>query len=1085
MTKIIQILAILLFSGIAAVSQEARLLRFPTIHDDKLVFGYAGDLYTVSSNGGVARKITSHEGYEVFPRFSPDGKYIAFTGQYDGNSEIYLIPSEGGEPKRLSYTATLSRDDVSDRMGPNNICIGWKNNEQIIYRSRWRDFNDFRGQVYLISKNGGMSEQLPFNHAGFCSYAPDGNKLAYNHVFREFRTWKRYTGGMADDIRIFDFKTKESKKITDNINQDIIPMWVGDKIYYLSDRDARMNLFSYDVKSGQTKKVTDFKEFDCKFPSSNGMWIVFENGGYIYKLNTQNDKYEKIPIRILDDMVSGRNKMESVRDYIESYEPGPDGNRALYVARGELFTVPQKNGSVRNLSNASSSHERNASWSPDGKYIAYISDATGEDEVYILNSDGSAAAMQLTKNGDNYKYGLKWSPDSKKILYSDRKQNLFYVDIASKNSTLIQTSKIFEITQYDWSPDSRYVCYTNPERKNNSSIMVYSLEDKKNNPVTEFWFQSYSPVFSSDGKYLFFVSERNFNPRYNNVEWNNAYFDMAKIYAIALRKDVSNPFEPKSDEVAIKDKEDKKAKDSTEKKEEKKEDKKDTLKITIDFDGIFDRVFSIPGAPGNYFGLESFSDKVYYFRSSLSDRMKWYCYDLKAQKETELSNEVDGFSFTPDGKKVMVSSKGSQYIIDAPNAKVSLEKPLDLSDLKMTVDRKAEWRQIYNECWRQMRDFVYDPGLHGVNWKQLKETYAALLPYVNHRADLTYVIGELIAELNLGHSYVGGGDYPKAERIKLGLLGAQLQTDPSGYIKISKILKGENWSNAVRSPLTEIGLNVKEGDFILAVDGISVKGVSDFYSLLVGKANKQVRLKVNSTASETNARDITVVPIDDEHNLYYYNWVQKNIEKVNKATNGRVGYLHIPNMGSEGLNEFTKYFYPQLIKEALIIDDRGNGGGNVSPQIIERLRREPVQVTISRNGTPTYEPVEQIVGPKVALIDEYSASDGDIFAYRFKKSKLGPVIGKRSWGGVVGIRGSLPIVDGGYLNRPEFSRYNVEGTKWEIEGHGVDPDILIENDPYKTFMGDDQQLDKAIEVIKDLMKGKTYTEPAPPPYPVK
>lgn len=1067
----------------AAWAQEARLMRFPSIYNDQLAFGYAGDLYTVSSQGGIARKLTSHNGYEMFPRYSPDGRHIAFTGQYDGNTEIYLIPAQGGEPKRLTHTATLSRDDVSDRMGPNNICMAWKDNENIVYRSRWKDFNDFKGQLYLANIKGGLSEPLPLDHGGFCSYSPDKSKMAYNYTFREFRTWKRYRGGQADDIRIFDFNTKQSSKITDNNAQDIIPMWVGDKIYYLSDRDARMNLFCYDLKTKQTKKITDFKDFDCKFPSSNGNWIVFENGGYIYKLNTNTDKYEKINISILEDFAGGRNKYINAKENMEGWDIGSDGNRAVFVARGDIFTIPAKNGAIRNLTKSSGAHERNASWSPNGKYIAYISDATGEDEVYLMQSDGNATAVQLTKNGDNYKYGVKWSPDSKYLLYSDRKQNLYYVDVQSKVSTIIQSNEVFEIGDYNWSPDSKYICYTNPERKNNSTIHIYSLPDKKTYPVTEIWFQSYNPVFSSDGKYLFFVSERSFNPSYNNLEWNHAYFDLTKIYCIPLRKDVKNPFEPKSDEVMVKD--------STEKKEAKKDEKKDdkksadTSNVRIDFDGIIDRVVEIPGTPGNYFGIEAFGDKLYYFKSSLREKMKFLLYDLNSQKETELSPDVNGFTFTPDGKKCMVSANGNYYITDAPSAKMNLENPLNLSDMKTWVDRSAEWNQIYYECWRQMRDYLYAPNMHGVDWEAMKKNYAQLLPHVNHRADLTYIIGEMIGELNVGHAYVGGGDYSKPERIPMGLLGAQLTKDPSGYFKITKILKGENWDKKVRSPLNDIGVNVKEGDYILSVDGNSTKNVSDFYQLMIGTADKQVRLKVNATASETGARDVTVVPIADEQKLYYYSWVQKNIEKVSKATDGRVGYLHIPNMGSDGLNEFVKYYYAQLNKEALIIDDRGNGGGNVSPHIIERLRREPVQITMSRNGKPTFEPVEQIIGPKIAMIDEYSASDGDIFAYRFRTHKLGTIIGKRSWGGVVGIRGSLPIVDGGYLNRPEFARYNLQGTQWEIEGHGVDPDIVIENDPYKTFMGEDQQLDKAIELIKEQIKGKTYKEAAPPPYPRK
>lgn len=1062
--------------------QEARLLRFPTQHDDRIVFSYSGDLYTVSTNGGTARKLTNHNGQEIFAKFSPDGKTLAFTGQYDGNSEIYTMPSNGGIPNRVTYTATLNRDDVSDRMGPNNICMTWKDNESVVFRTRWYDWNDWRGQLMLAKIDGSSPEQLPFPWGGFCSYSPDKSKLAFNRVFREFRTWKRYRGGQADEIWIYDFNTHETVKISDNNAQDIIPMWAGNKIYYVSDRDARMNIFCYDLNTKQTKKITNFKDYDVKFPSLGDKYIVFENGGYIYKLDLSNDKSEKVSINLQEDFALSRSKYINGKDYIESWEVGADGNRAVFVSRGDIFTVPAKNGVIRNLTNSSGSHERNAVWSPDGKYIAYISDATGEDEVYIIEGNGAGKPMQLTKNSDNYKYGLFWSPDSKKIAYSNRKQHLYYVEVQSKESTEVAYSEAGEITDPVWSPDSKYIAYSNPVSKGSTVINVYSLADKKNNAITDSWYDSNGPEFSSDGKYLYFVSSRTFNPSYNNVEWNYAYFDMSKPYFVTLRKDVKNPFEPKSDEVAIKE-------EKTETKaEDKKDDKKAEVKKPdapgIDFEGINNRIVEISAPPGNYYGLHSAGDKLYYFRSSMGNRSKMYVYDMIAQKETEVG-EMSGWSFTADNKKMMTSSNGNYYIIDAPSGKAALENALNLSDMKLWVDRKAEWNQIYNECWRQMRDFFYDPGLHGVDWNALRKNYAELLPYVNQRQDLTYIIGELIGELNCGHAYVGGGDYTKPEKVNMGLLGARFVKDNSGYYKITKIFKGQNWDKATRSPLLDIGVNVKEGDYIIAINGTSTKDVKNIYQLLVGTADRQVKLTVNGTGSESGARTVTVIPTNDEQKLIYYNWVESNYDKVNKATNGRVGYVHIPNMGSDGLNEFVKHFYAQLNKEALIVDDRGNGGGNVSPHIIERLRREPVQVTRMRNSTPTYEPTEQIIGPKIALIDQWSASDGDIFAYRFKKHKLGTVVGKRSWGGVVGIRGSLPIVDGGILNRPEFARYNTDGTSWEIEGHGVDPDVDVDLDPYKTFMGEDAQLDKAIQLMLEQIKNKSFKEPAPPAYPKK
>lgn len=1072
---------VLIFCLLGSLSaQEARLLRFPTIGNGQIVFSHAGDLYTVSQNGGTARKLTNHVGQEIFARFSPDGRQLAFSGQYDGNTEIYTMSSDGGVPKRLTYSATLGRDDVSDRMGPNNICIGWRDNENILYRSRWNDWNDWRGQLFLAKMDGGPSEMLPMPHGGFGSYSPDRTKIAYNRVFREFRTWKRYRGGQADEIWIYDFASKVTTKITESNAQDIIPMWIGNKIYFVSDRDNRMNVFCYDLNTKQTKKITDFKDFDVKFPSCNGNMIVFENGGYIYKLDANTDKVEKVTINMNEDFASGRNKYVSGKDFIENWDIGSDGNRAVFVSRGDIFTVPAKNGPVRTVYSNSSSHERDASWSPNGKYIAFISDMSGEDEIYIIDGLGSTTPIQLTKSGDNYKYGLSWSPDSKKIAFSDRKQNLYYIDVNSKDVTKVLYTEAGEIRDYNWSPDSKYLSYTSPVRKGNTVINIFSLNEKKNYTVTDSWFDSYSPAFSSDGKYLYFVSQRTFNPSYNNVEWNYAYFDLAKIYFVTLRKDVKNPFAPKSDEVAVKEE----SSSTPEKKDDKKPETNTGLNLNIDFENIVNRVGEIPTSAGSYFGINAIGDKIYYFKTSIGNKLKYYMFDLNSNKETELG-DLNGVAFSADNKKMMCTTMGSYYILDAPSGKLSLENPLNLTDMKVLIDRKAEWTQIYNECWRQMRDFFYDPGMHGVDWNAIGKNYATLLPYVNHRTDLTYIIGELIGELNCGHAYVGGGDYPKAERISMGLLGAKLSKDGSGFYKIDKIYRGQNWDKKTRSPLTEIGVNAKEGDYIISINGIKTNTVKDIYELLVGTADKQLKIEFNSSPSASNSRISTVVPTSDESQLIYYNWVENNYEKVQKATNGRVGYIHIPNMGSEGLNEFVKHFYAQLDKEAVIIDDRGNGGGNVSPHIIERLRREPVQVTKMRNATPTYEPQEQFIGPKVALIDEWSASDGDIFAYRFRKHNLGTIIGKRSWGGVVGIRGTLPIVDGGILNRPEFARYDVDGKQWQIEGHGVDPDIVIDNDPYKAYLGEDAQLDKAIALMLEQIKGKSFKEPAPPPYPVK
>jgi tricorn protease len=1081
----------LLISSVTYVfaGQEARLLRFPAISATQIVFTYAGDLYTVSTTGGVARKVTNDVGFEMFARFSPDGKWIAFTGQYDGNTEVYLMPSEGGIPKRLTFTATLGRDDVSDRMGPNNIVMGWKHDgKHIIFRSRKREWNSFNGQLYLESIDGDLPEELPLPRGGFCSYSPDDKQFAYNRVFREFRTWKRYRGGMADDIWIYDFEKKTIENITNNPAQDIIPMWSGNKIYFLSDRDSlkRMNLYVYDLTTKATQKLTDFTEFDIKFPSLGPNAIVFENGGYIYRLDLATEKYEKVPIEIQEDLNGGRGGIIKVSDKITNYEISPDGKRALFGARGDVFTVPVKNGATRNITQTPGTHERNSKWSPDGKSIAYISDASGEDEIYVEPQDGSGPPVQVTKGEDTYKYQMYWSPDSKKLLWGDKRLRLRYVDVDSKSIKEVAQAKIWEIREYCWSPDSKWIAYAKPEEESLTKVYLYSLENEQTHAVTDGWYSSSDPSFSSDGKYLFFVSDRDFKPIIGGVEFNYTYQDMERIYLVTLSKAVESPFKPKSDEVTIKEAKPE-TKEKAEKKEGEKKEKKDSVTVVkVDVDGLKDRIVGLPIEAANYGNLQSAGNNLYYIRKSSKDeKSQLLMYDLGELKETGLG-EADGFEISADLKKMLIGREKSYYIVDLPKAKLDLKEKLDLSGMEVNLNKREEWAQIFNECWRQMREFFYAPNMHGVDWAAMRKRYGGLVPYVNNRADLTYIIGEMIGELNIGHTYVGGGEVPKPKKIETGLLGAQLERDPqSKYYRITKILRGENWDKNTRSPLTEIGVDAKEGDYILAVDGKPTNEMNDIYEALLNTVDKQVKLKLNSAPTEKGSRDVVVLPISDEANLYYYDWVENNIKKVNEATDGKVGYIHMPDMGQWGLNEFVKHFYPQLRKKALVIDVRGNGGGNVSPLVIERLRREIAMATFARNTVPSPNPSDMMWGPKVCLIDEFSASDGDLFPYRFKKYKLGKLIGKRTWGGVVGIRNSLPLLDGGFLYKPEFSRYDEETDRWIIEGHGVDPDIYVDNDPAKEFAGVDQQLNKAIEVILDELKTQEKTLPPIPPWPKK
>lgn len=1071
---------------------EARVLRFPAVSNDQVVFGYAGDLYSVPLAGGVARKLTSFaEGYEAFPRFSPDGLSIAFTGEYDGNREVYLIPAGGGAPKRLTYTPSNPRDDISDRMGPNNLVMGWTNDgRHIVFRSRMREWNDFNGQLFLAPKDGGTPERIPLPRGGFCSFSPDDRKLAYNRVFREFRTWKRYRGGMADDIWIYDFETKAVENITNDPAQDIIPMWKGDRIYFLSDRDEnkRMNLYVHELASRKTRKLTDFADFDIKFPSLGPKHIVFENGGYLYTFDLASEKTAKVPVVIADDLVSGRGKVVKVGDRVTNFEISPDGKRALFGARGEIFTVPAQHGNTRNLTRTPGVHERNSKWSPDGKTIAFISDAGGTDEITIMNQDGSGTPRQLTKDGDTYKYELLWSPDGKRILWNDKMLRLSQVEVATGETAVVAKAEAGEIVQFAWSPDSRWVAYAKPEAEGMGRIHLYSLAAKKAFAVTDGWYGSRAPSFSADGRFLFFVSDRDFNPIYSRTEWNHAYLSMSRVYFVTLSKDVKSPFEPKSDEVAVKGEAEAKpaAQPGDGKKPEAKKGPESVPPVKVDTDGLADRILALPIETANYGQISGIGDSVYYLKAKDMERQpSLMLYDLAELKEKDLG-KIGGYEISADGKKMLVAKDGAYAIVDLPKGPVTIETKLDLSNMETDLDLRREWTQIYEESWRQMKQFFYAPNMHGVDWDGLRLRYKPLAEAVSHRIDLTYVIGELIGELSAGHTYVGGGEFPTPGKTKVGMLGAVFERDAaSGFYRIVRILKGRNWDRALRSPLTEVGVNVREGEYLVAVDGRRLDKLADMYEALYNTVGKQVTLRVNAAPSEKGSREVVVVPIETENALYYNAWVESNIEKVARATGGRVGYLHIPDMGVGGLNEFVKYFYPQLRKKALIIDVRGNGGGNVSPQVIDRLVREMVMVGMARNTIAGPDPGAAFLGPLVCLADEFSASDGDIFPYRFKALKLGKVVGKRTWGGVVGIRGTLPLLDGGSLNKPEFAPFSPDGTGWVIEGVGVEPDILVDNDPAREFAGIDDQLNKAIEVILEELKTKGRELPPIPPYPVK
>ena len=1054
-------------------AEEARLLRFPATNGSDIVFSYAGDLYKVSARGGEAKRLTSHVGYEMFPRFSPDGKTIAFTGQYDGNTEVYTIPADGGEPLRVTYTATNQRDDVGDRMGPNNIVTAWMaDGAKIVYRNRIG--SGFSGKLYTVAKEGGLSEVIPLPEGGFCSFSPDGKRLAYNRVMREFRTWKYYRGGMADDVWIYDTGKKTVENITNNRAQDIFPMWVGNEIYFLSDRDRTMNLFVYDTKTKTTSKVTDFTEYDIKFPSTNGQLIVFENAGYIYRFDPATKKAEKVSITLASDHVYARNEIKNGGGYMRGASLSPDGKRVVVTARGEIFNLPVEKGVTKNIVRTPGAHERSATWSPDGKHIAYISDATGETELYMQPAEGGEA-VQLTKNNDTYIRNFEWSPDSKSIVYTDRKNRINLLNVATKQVTEVLRDPKKEPYEVTFSPDSKWLAYTRMADNEYDIIYLYRIDDKKEFQVTDRWYDSGSPTFSTDGKYLVFTSMRDFNPTYGSKEWNHVYGYSNGVYLALLTKDTPSPFltkddgskaEPKKVEINV---EEGKKKETDEKK------KPEGVTVKVDADGLSDRIVKLPLPQGYHGNLYSDGQKVYYSRNNST-----YVYDLNKQKEETVA-EGARMWVEPGGKKAGFFKNKQLFVKDIPAGRVDLKDPVNFSDMKMTIDYAKEWAQIFDEAWRAFRDGFYLENMHGVDWKAMKKKYGVLLPYVKNRQDLTYLIGEMIGELNCGHAYVNTGETNRPQRIKTGLLGAEISRDKSGFFRLEKILPGESWSPALRSPLTEPGIEAQVGDFIVAIDGVPTNTVNDLYALLVGKADVPTELSINGKAQLNGARKVVIRPLEEEYSLYHYQWVKNNIEKVDKASGGKIGYIYIPDMGVDGLNEFAKYFYPQLDKEGLIIDDRANGGGNVSPMILERLAREPYRMTMrrgsTRNGTV---PDAVLVGPKVCLINKYSASDGDLFPWGFRALKLGKLIGTRTWGGIVGITASLPFIDGTDVRVPFFTSYDMDG-HWMVENEGVKPDILIDNDPVKEWNGEDEQLNRAIEeVMKELKNRKPLPKtPAP------
>lgn len=1068
-------------AGIAPADAQTRLLRFPAIHGDRVAFTYAGDLWTAPVTGGTATRLTAHPGMEVFARFSPDGKWIAFTGQYDGDEQVYVIPATGGVPKQLTYYP--ARGPLTPRWGWDQQVYGWTNDgKAVLFRSLRDSWTLGITRLFTVPVAGGPATALPMPESGAGEFSPDGAKVVYSPLFRDFRPEKRYGGGQANDLFLFDLATHDAKRIVADPRADRDPMWIGSTIYFTSDRSGTFNLYAYDVASTRVTPITTSRTWDVRWPSSDRQGrIVYELNGELQLLDIRSGRSTPIPVTVPDDGLWKRPSRVSAAGQIEDFELSPKGERALFTARGDVFTLPIEKGTARNLTHSSGAHDKWARWSPDGSRIAFISDRTGEEELYVVAQDGAGQPEQLTRNGAGMRYQPAWSPDGSRIAFSDKDGRVTVYTFETRALTQVVDAAHGQVRDYVWSPRGNHLAFSMRGDNGFSSIHVWSAGDGQLRRVTDAMFNAENPAWDPDGQYLFYLSDRDYAPLISSAEFNYATNRTTGIFAIALRRDVPHPFPAESDEVTVTRAEDKPSTPST---------PAAASGLTIDFDGLASRVARVPLEGDNYGGLTAkkgfllyvVGPNRYYGRQS-ERKPSLRLYSLKDRKETTLVDDTSSYALSSDGSKVLVRGPGGYTLHDAAPSGASARKSVSTAGLVVDRVPAEEWRQIFDEVWRQYRDWFYVPNMHGFDWAAIKKQYEPWLAFVAHRSDLNYVISEMVSELTVQHAYVEGGDFAIPARPRVALPGARFELDASsGRYRISRIFGGQNEEPVYRSPLTEVGVNVSVGDYVLAVDGEPLRADEDPYRLLRNKADRPVSLTVNGSPTLDGARTVTFTPITSEGDLVYLDWVQKNRARVDRLSGGRIGYLHIPDMGAAGLREFIKWYYPQLRKEGLVVDVRANGGGNVSRMLIERLRRTLLGVNYSRTDEEgsTY-PDGVFIGPKAAILDENSASDGDIFPYMFRESGLGPLIGRRSWGGVVGISPRGPLIDGGVISVPLSGLASARG-EWVIEGHGVDPDIEVENDPKAVLEGKDPQLERAVaEVMKKLQTPVALpNKPAPP-----
>ena len=1089
---------LMLILASTAVWGQTKLLRFPDIHGDEVAFCYAGDIWKAPATGGTAVRLTAHPGQELFPKFSPDGRWIAFTGQYDGDEQVYVIPREGGIPRQLTYYP--AQGPLAPRWGYDNHVYGWTpDGTRILFRSL-RDADGLRTltALYTVSLEGGLPEKLPMPTSGAGDFSPDGTRMVYSPLFRDFRTWKRYEGGWAQNLYLFSLDDHATRQIAASRRTERDPMWIGDRIYFVSDRDGTLNIYSYDIESDAVRQLTRETVWDVRWASSDKRSrIVFELNGQLEVLDVDSGQRNRLSIVVPNDGLAMRPSRYPAHRNIEDFELSPKGERTLFVARGDVFTVPVEKGPTRNLTRTSNAHDKHARWSPDGRKIAFISDLSGEEQIYLADQDGSGAPEQLTTRFAAMLNAPAWSPDSARLAFSDKDGKLYVLTVSDRSIVEVADDEFASLFDYAWSPDSRLLAFSMGEHTGFRSLYLWSVDDPVVRRVTGSHFSEWGPAWDPKGRYLYYLSDRQFAPQISTVEWNYAGNRTAGVFGVALTKDTPHLFPPESDEVEVKKETEPKSEGpndgeaSEEKPPESKPSESSEKAVAVEFDGLAERVARIPVEADNIRGLSATENHLlyitagapYYGRQS-ETRTNLDIFDIAKREATVLVEGVQNYALSHDGRKVLVRVGENYNLYDVrPGARDSKR----VSTNQMMVDRipAQEWAQIFDEVWRRYRDFFYVRNLHGYDWKAIGDRYRSLLPHVAHRSDLNYVLGEMVAELNVGHAYIQGGDFEIPDRPRVGLPGARFELDPSaGRYRIAKIFRGQNEEPRYRAPLTAVGIDISEGLYVLAIDGEDLPAAENPYRLLRNKTHP-VRLTVNSTPSLDGAREVEYEPIFDESSLLYLDQVEVNRRRVDEATGGRVGYLHIPDMGAPGIYEFIKWFYPQIRKEGLVVDVRSNGGGNVSQWIIERLNRKLLGTRFgySSDYAMTY-PYAVFHGHMVCLINQTSASDGDIFPHRFRKAGLGPLIGKRTWGGVVGISSRGPLIDGGMVLVPLQGTNDVDGN-WIIEGEGVSPDIEVDNDPASVIAGGDPQLERGIQEVLKAMEAEPRRLPSRPADPVK